>query len=126
MSGFWSRARRHPSFMIGLVLTVLLIAAAGLSYVWTPHNPYEIDMGLKLRPPGDGYRLGTDPFGRDVADVRRARAQLGDLLCVRIDAHDPRSRLGEPDRQRQPDVPRPDHRHIPCHAQHCTHGTADG
>jgi peptide/nickel transport system permease protein len=67
--GFWKRARRHPSFMIGLVLTVLLVLAAVLSFLWTPHDPYDIDMALKLRAPGGGYWLGTDPFGRDVASL---------------------------------------------------------
>ena len=29
---------------------------------------------------------------------------------------------GEPDGQRETDVPRPDHRHVPRHAAHCSHG----
>jgi peptide/nickel transport system permease protein len=67
--GFWQRALRNPSFVIGLVLSVLLVLAAGLSLVWTPHDPYEIDMALKLKPPGGGYWLGTDPYGRDIASL---------------------------------------------------------
>ena len=67
--GFWGRARRSPSFMIGLVLTLLLVLAAGLSFVWTPHDPYDIDMALKLRPPDGTHWLGTDPYGRDVASL---------------------------------------------------------
>ncbi|HEX7891411.1 MAG TPA: ABC transporter permease [Ramlibacter sp.] len=67
--GFWQRARRNPSFMIGLVLTLLLAFAAALSFAWTPHDPYEIDMGLKLRAPDGKYWLGTDPFGRDIASL---------------------------------------------------------
>ncbi|MCD6076496.1 MAG: putative type dipeptide/oligopeptide transport system, permease component [Ramlibacter sp.] len=67
--GFWRRARRHPSFVIGLVLSVLLLLAAGLSFLWTPHDPYAIEMGLKLRAPDATYWLGTDPFGRDIASL---------------------------------------------------------
>jgi peptide/nickel transport system permease protein len=67
--GFWRRARRNPAFMIGLVLSVLLVLAAGLSFAWTPHNPYEIDMALKLRAPDTQYWLGTDPYGRDIASL---------------------------------------------------------
>jgi peptide/nickel transport system permease protein len=67
--GFWKRAFRNPSFVIGLVLAVLLVLAAALSLVWTPHNPYEIDMGLKLRAPDGTYWLGTDPYGRDIASL---------------------------------------------------------
>ena len=67
--GFWRRASRNPSFVIGAVLSLLLVLAAGLSFVWTPHDPYDIDMALKLQPPGGSYWLGTDPYGRDVASL---------------------------------------------------------
>jgi len=67
--GFWHRARRNPSFMIGLVLTALLALAAALSFAWTPFNPYEVDLSLRLRPPGAGHWLGTDPYGRDVTSL---------------------------------------------------------
>jgi peptide/nickel transport system permease protein len=85
--GFWRRARRSPSFMIGLVLGVLLVLAAALSYLWTPHDPYEIDMALKLRAPDAKYWLGTDPFGRDIASLllvgARASIAVG-LIAVGI------------------------------------------
>ncbi|RYY59227.1 MAG: ABC transporter permease, partial [Comamonadaceae bacterium] len=64
--GFWKRALRHRSFVIGAVLSALLALAALLSLFWTPHSPYEVDMSLKLLPPGAGHWLGTDPYGRDV------------------------------------------------------------
>ena len=85
--GFWHRARRNPSFMIGLVLSVLLLLAAGLSFVWTPHDPYDINMALKLRAPDAKYWLGTDPFGRDIASLllvgARASIAVG-LIAVSI------------------------------------------
>ena len=67
--GFWKRARQHRSFMVGVVLTLLLVAAALLSFVWTPWDPYNIDMALKLRSPDAKHWLGTDPYGRDVASL---------------------------------------------------------
>jgi peptide/nickel transport system permease protein len=85
--GFWQRARRSPSFMVGLVLTVLLVLAAALSFVWTPHNPYDVDMALKLRPADGTHWLGTDPYGRDVASLllvgARASIAVG-LIAVGI------------------------------------------
>jgi peptide/nickel transport system permease protein len=63
--GFWKRAMRHRSFVLGAVLTLLLVLAAALSLVWTPHSPYDVDMNAKLLPPGNTYWLGTDPYGRD-------------------------------------------------------------
>lgn len=80
--GFWHRARRNPSFMIGLVLTVLLVLAAGLSFVWTPFNPYEVDMALKLRAPDAHHWLGTDPYGRDVVSQLLVGARASIVVGV--------------------------------------------
>jgi peptide/nickel transport system permease protein len=51
MNGFWSRARRHPSFVLGAALTLLMIGAALLSLFWTPYPPAEIDIPKKLQGP---------------------------------------------------------------------------
>lgn len=67
--GFWRRAFAHPSFAIGALLSLLLIVAAGLSLLWTPHSPYEVDMAAKLMPPGPAHWLGTDPYGRDIVSL---------------------------------------------------------
>ncbi len=67
--GFWKRALAHHSFTLGAVLSLLLVLAAGLSFVWTPHSPYEVNMDYKLLPPGGGHWLGTDPFGRDIVSL---------------------------------------------------------
>ena len=64
-----ARVLRHPSFMLGAVLSVLLAAAAALSLVWTPHSPYEVDMASKLLSPNAKHLLGTDPYGRDVVSL---------------------------------------------------------
>lgn len=63
---FWARAQRSPSFMVGAVLTSLLIVCALLSSVWTPWSPYEMNMDAKLLPPSAQFWMGTDAFGRDV------------------------------------------------------------
>ena len=80
--GFRSRARVHSSFMIGALLTLLLIAAALLSLVWTPHSPYEMDLPGKLQPPGPGHWLGTDPFGRDIASLLLMGARASIMVGV--------------------------------------------
>ncbi|MEG0974303.1 MAG: ABC transporter permease, partial [Comamonas sp.] len=41
---FWRRALRNPSFVIGAVLTLALLLAAAISYVWTPWSPYEMNL----------------------------------------------------------------------------------
>ncbi len=59
----------HRSFAIGAVLSTLLVIAAALSFVWTPHSPYEIDIAAKLQPPSGSHWLGTDPYGRDIVSL---------------------------------------------------------
>jgi peptide/nickel transport system permease protein len=79
---FWRRALRHRSFMIGAVLTLLLVLAAALSLVWTPWSPYEMDMPSKLQPPSLSHWLGTDTFGRDVASLLLVGARASILVGV--------------------------------------------
>jgi peptide/nickel transport system permease protein len=67
--GFAHRALRHPSFVAGAVLTLLVLGAAALSWAWTPWPPYEIDVARKLSMPSAEHWLGTDSFGRDVASL---------------------------------------------------------
>ena len=79
---FLRRASGHRSFVLGGALTALLVLAATLSLVWTPWSPYEMDMALKLQPPGAAHWLGTDPFGRDVASLLMVGARNSILVGV--------------------------------------------
>ena len=80
--GFWRRALHHRSFVIGAVLTLLLLVAAAVSYVWTPWSPYEMDLASKLQRPGAAHWLGTDTFGRDVASLLLVGARASILVGV--------------------------------------------
>jgi peptide/nickel transport system permease protein len=80
--GFWKRAFAHRSFAIGAVLSLLLVLAAALSLVWTPHSPYEVDMAAKLLPPGAKHWLGTDPYGRDIASLLLVGARASIVVGV--------------------------------------------
>jgi peptide/nickel transport system permease protein len=77
-----TRALRHPSFAIGLVLCLLLVMAATVSLVWTPYSPYEIDMNLRLRAPDARHWLGTDPYGRDITSLLLVGARASILVGV--------------------------------------------
>nr|WP_249157884.1 ABC transporter permease [Bradyrhizobium jicamae] len=68
-TGFWRRALRHRSFVLGGLLSLLVIGAALLSLVWTPWSPYDIDVASKLKPPTAAHWLGTDVLGRDIASL---------------------------------------------------------
>jgi peptide/nickel transport system permease protein len=65
--GFAARAARHPSFLVGAALTLLLAVAALVSLVWSPYPPADIDIPNKLAGPSPAHWLGTDSLGRDVA-----------------------------------------------------------
>ena len=68
-TGFWRRALRHRSFVIGGALVLLVLFAALLSLVWTPWSAYDIDIAAKLKPPSSAHWLGTDVFGRDIVSL---------------------------------------------------------
>ncbi|MFD1709696.1 ABC transporter permease [Ottowia sp. GY511] len=79
---FWQRARRHPGFVIGGVLTLLLLAMAALSYVWTPYSVFDVAMDDKLLPPSAQHWLGTDAYGRDVVSLLLVGARASILVGV--------------------------------------------
>ncbi|MGL5447995.1 MAG: ABC transporter permease [Rhabdaerophilum sp.] len=76
------RAVRHPSFMIGLVITSLVIAAGVISYFWTPYDPGIMRIMNRLRPPSQLNWLGTDQFGRDVFSMLMVGARNALLVGV--------------------------------------------
>jgi peptide/nickel transport system permease protein len=76
------RALRHRSFVLGAVLSLLLLATAALSLVWTPWSPYEMDLANKLASPSSRHWLGTDAFGRDVASLLMVGARNSILVGV--------------------------------------------
>lgn len=63
------RALRHPSFIAGGLLVLMLLLAAALSFVWTPHSAFEIDVPAKLQGPSASHWLGTDSLGRDIVSL---------------------------------------------------------
>jgi peptide/nickel transport system permease protein len=63
---FARRATHHVSFAIGASLTLLVIATALMSLVWTPYSITDISMTQKLQDMSAAHWLGTDHLGRDV------------------------------------------------------------
>ena len=84
---FTQRALQHRSFVLGAVLSMLLLASALLSFVWTPGSAYEMNMDAALQAASAQHWLGTDSFGRDVASQiligSRASIAVG-LIAVGI------------------------------------------
>ena len=80
--GFWRRALRHPSFVVGGTLTLALLATAIVSLVWTPHPAAEIDIPGKLQGPSGVHWFGTDSLGRDIASQLLVGAQASIMVGV--------------------------------------------
>ena len=76
------RALRHPSFVLGAILSLALLAAALLSLVWTPWSPYDMDLANKLQPPSAAHWLGTDVYGRDIVSLLLVGARSSILVGV--------------------------------------------
>ncbi|WP_216212513.1 ABC transporter permease [Amycolatopsis aidingensis] len=52
---------------LGACLIGLVVLAALVSFLWTPHDPEHVDATVRLLGPTGEYPLGTDKFGRDLA-----------------------------------------------------------
>ena len=67
---------------LGAALVLLLLAAAALSLLWTPHPPTEIDIAAKLQGASARHWLGTDSLGRDMASLLLVGARNALLVGV--------------------------------------------
>jgi len=65
----WAMGSGSPSLWVGAALTGLVVLAALVSFVWTPHDPREIDITLQLLGLSADHWLGTDRNGRDIASM---------------------------------------------------------
>jgi peptide/nickel transport system permease protein len=81
-NGFWRRALRHRSFVLGGALCLLVLFAALLSLVWTPWSAYDLDVAAKLRPPSVSHWLGTDVLGRDIVSLLLVGARATILVGI--------------------------------------------
>ena len=77
---FWARARKHRAFMIGASFSALMVAAALLSLVWTPHSATRLSIRQRFLPPSPEHWMGTDQFGRDILSMIMAGAQTSILV----------------------------------------------
>jgi peptide/nickel transport system permease protein len=78
----WLRAAlRSPGFLTGTAITLVFLAAALLSLVWTPYDFAQQNIPQKLRPPSADHWLGTDHFGRDILSMIMAGSRTSILVA---------------------------------------------
>lgn len=54
------------NLLLGAALSAVFVAAAMLSFVWTPYDVAAMDIANKLETPNAAHWFGTDHFGRDI------------------------------------------------------------
>jgi peptide/nickel transport system permease protein len=74
--GLIGAALRHPAFVAGLALSLLFVAAALVSFVWTPFDPAKMAIADKLKSPSALNWFGTDHFGRDIFSMIMVGARV--------------------------------------------------
>ncbi len=72
----------RPQLILGAVLTLAALLAAGLSLVWTPYDIGALNIAAKLQGPSAAHWLGTDHFGRDIGSMLMAGARTSIAVAV--------------------------------------------
>jgi len=63
---FSRRFMRNPLGVAGLVIVIVLLAAAALAPWLATHDPYLPNLGARLSAPNGEFWLGADELGRDI------------------------------------------------------------
>jgi len=74
------RPLRHVTFTLGLAITLVLVAVAALSLLYTPADPLAMSMTGRLEGPSGRHPFGTDQFGRDVL----SRVMTGAVTSIAV------------------------------------------
>ncbi len=61
--------RLPVSLILGAGLTAVFVAAALISFLWTPYEVEGITVASRLKTPSGAYLLGTDHLGRDILSM---------------------------------------------------------
>jgi peptide/nickel transport system permease protein len=73
---------RHPSLVLGGAITLVVVALALVSLVWTPYAVETQSIADKFAAPSWAHPLGTDVYGRDL--LTRIMLGAGNALMVGI------------------------------------------
>ena len=79
---FRQNSLRHRSFVIGLILSMIMLLTGVVSLFWTPYSVELLDIPHKLQGASTAHWLGTDHFGRDVFSMLMVGAWNSMLVSV--------------------------------------------
>ncbi len=70
------------NLILGLALTSIFVAAALISFLWTPFDVTKLDIPNKLQAPGGAHLFGTDQFGRDIFSMIMVGARTSIAVAI--------------------------------------------
>ena len=70
------------TFVVGMVVTLVLIGTAAVSLVYTPVDPLQMAPGERLQGPSAAHPFGTDQYGRDLLSRVMAGARTSIAVGV--------------------------------------------
>ncbi len=82
LAEFWQNSLHHRSFVIGLILSMIMLLTGVVSLFWTPYSVELLDIPHKLQGASTAHWLGTDHFGRDVFSMLMVGAWNSMLVSV--------------------------------------------
>ena len=82
LAEFWQNSLRHRSFVIGLIMSMIMLLTGVISLFWTPYSVELLDIPHKLQGASTAHWLGTDHFGRDVFSMLMVGAWNSMLVSV--------------------------------------------
>lgn len=74
--------RLPAQLWIGAAFSTVLLAAALLSFLWTPYDVTALNIAAKLRAPSAEFLLGTDHFGRDLLSMLMEGGRISIAVAV--------------------------------------------
>jgi len=82
LSEIWQQSWQHRSFVIGIILSFIMLLTGVVSLFWTPYSVELLDIPHKLQGASTAHWLGTDHFGRDVFSMLMVGAWNSMLVSV--------------------------------------------
>jgi len=82
LSEIWQQSWQHRSFVIGIILSFIMLLTGVVSLFWTPYSVELLDIPNKLQGASTAHWLGTDHFGRDVFSMLMVGAWNSMLVSV--------------------------------------------
>ena len=73
---------RSPSLIVGAALSLVFVAAALVSFLWTPYDVTVLTIANRMQTPGAEHWLGTDHFGRDILSMLMVGARTSIAVAI--------------------------------------------